>query len=245
MKLKMPPHELSFIDERRVSRYIQVVKSWIDCALNSFPPWTPLDRIEHRLFRLFVFDVVEALPYFADAEVREGQAPNEDRIGDLQKKAEKQFGAPDPVGASPQPELDEFDQGSLNGITTSTPSNMQKQSARFGGTIQRRSRKPVLPPELVTYVLQHLDASVASADAEFLDVDGFEYLMRLRGPQLVALKLGDEECAEYMDPRLIRSVTTHCRTLQYLCMCFHACDMGTSLKGDILDLLQQCGQTLS
>ncbi|KAJ3088736.1 hypothetical protein HK102_008058 [Quaeritorhiza haematococci] len=81
--------------------------------------------------------------------------------------------------------------------------------------------------------------------AENINVDGFEHLMKLRGQQLIALQLGDIIEDSFMNPRLIGSITKHCRSLEFLDFCFEITwSTGASIDGDVLDLVRQCGRNL-
>ncbi|KAJ3085578.1 hypothetical protein HK102_014032 [Quaeritorhiza haematococci] len=79
-----------------------------------------------------------------------------------------------------------------------------------------------------------------------IDLNGFECLMRLCGPHLIALRLGSTDDPDSpMDSRLIRSVAAHCRSLQALSIVIYEFLGGEeSFKEDLLDLVRQCGQTL-
>ncbi|KAJ3092642.1 hypothetical protein HK102_004881 [Quaeritorhiza haematococci] len=82
-------------------------------------------------------------------------------------------------------------------------------------------------------------------DAEEADVDGFEHLMNLRGPQMIALELGWVDGSMSVDPRMVRSIATHCRSLQYLSIRVDPTLTATpSLGTDIVDLIQRCGRSL-
>ncbi|KAJ3063930.1 hypothetical protein HK102_008350, partial [Quaeritorhiza haematococci] len=81
------------------------------------------------------------------------------------------------------------------------------------------------------------------------DWDGFEYLMMLRGHQLVALELGDCDRKRYTDwGLLIRSVSEYCHALEYLDLCLYFMVRGTENakfgKDQILNLVRKCGRTL-
>ncbi|KAJ3083104.1 hypothetical protein HK102_001257 [Quaeritorhiza haematococci] len=82
---------------------------------------------------------------------------------------------------------------------------------------------------------------------EMIEPHGFECLMRVCGPHLIALRLGRaEDEGEIMDARIIRSVTSHCRSLESLGVAVHdfICDTEASFKDDLLDLVRQCGRAL-
>ncbi|KAJ3084932.1 hypothetical protein HK102_000502 [Quaeritorhiza haematococci] len=80
---------------------------------------------------------------------------------------------------------------------------------------------------------------------EDTDVDGFEYLMKLCGPRLVALHLSDFSHHESINIELVRSVSKHCRSLEYLSMDITAYSESRSAFEDaLLSLLGECGQTI-
>ncbi|KAJ3083552.1 hypothetical protein HK102_001019 [Quaeritorhiza haematococci] len=77
-----------------------------------------------------------------------------------------------------------------------------------------------------------------------IDMDAFEYFMQLRGWQLLALDFGCNSNG-YIKSQLFQSIASHCRSLQMLCMYPRLeRDTSDSVKDDILNLLQRCGQTL-
>ncbi|KAJ3082805.1 hypothetical protein HK102_001454, partial [Quaeritorhiza haematococci] len=173
----IPPYELSSFDDPGLSTYIRVVKNWNNYGHDSLPTQTSLDRIEHHLF----FDVLAALPYVS----RNGHGDN------LMKKANyvvhfllrmsengDQLGGPKPGGPKDS-EASHYENDDVKGTASSAPANEQQRefivsrSARLDGTIQLQSQKklcgspvpPTLPPELVAYILQFLDASYSVGPA--------------------------------------------------------------------------------
>ncbi|KAJ3081505.1 hypothetical protein HK102_002307 [Quaeritorhiza haematococci] len=76
-----------------------------------------------------------------------------------------------------------------------------------------------------------------------MDLDGFELLMQLRGPQLVALKIA-EDCLTYSEPKLLRSIAKHCRSLEFFSLTSTLEDEVPATEDEILDLLRLSGRTL-
>ncbi|KAJ3089353.1 hypothetical protein HK102_006602 [Quaeritorhiza haematococci] len=67
--------------DESLNPYIAVIENWKIGHLNSLLPVTPLDCVEHHLFRLFFFDAVKALPYLSSNRLP-------DPLRDLKKKAD-------------------------------------------------------------------------------------------------------------------------------------------------------------
>ncbi|KAJ3090408.1 hypothetical protein HK102_003841 [Quaeritorhiza haematococci] len=69
--------------------------------------------------------------------------------------------------------------------------------------------------------------------------------MKLRGPQLVALQLGNDQDDYFENAELVPLIADHCRSLEYLRVSLvFAQDDAESLEDDLVDLVQQCGPTL-
>ncbi|KAJ3080567.1 hypothetical protein HK102_002966 [Quaeritorhiza haematococci] len=81
-------------------------------------------------------------------------------------------------------------------------------------------------------------------ECNHIDVEGFVALMERRGPELRSLHLcgtvGFDEYAIDIDPRMIRSISTHCRSLEeFSISCF-----ANSLDEECAELLSKRGKTL-
>ncbi|KAJ3082109.1 hypothetical protein HK102_001913 [Quaeritorhiza haematococci] len=179
------PHNLPH-NEHILYHYIRIVKSWNTLSSDSLRPLTRLDRIELRLFRLFFFDALEALPHFPtafeyypnahDLKLKANYVAHS--LLSLSENADRLPGSEPPKGSShsspssQQPDLED-DNLDLISTTNSTGADEQQhltKSVSIGSITQRNSQKQLrspsplrLPPELLSCVLQHLDALIVSA----------------------------------------------------------------------------------
>ncbi|KAJ3085149.1 hypothetical protein HK102_000273 [Quaeritorhiza haematococci] len=175
--IPLPEEGADYIMRDFLSPYIHIFKRRNDTAYDSIQHWTPLDRMKLRLFRLFFFDVLEALPSFSKHYELEKLKAKANYV--VQSLLHLSQNADDPLGPqakgsnhSEQPDRLRNDVVCLDEIANSAPTNEQQQlivSPQLNTTTQTCPQRhfcsagpPTLPPELVTCVLQHLVALRAS-----------------------------------------------------------------------------------
>ncbi|KAJ3079213.1 hypothetical protein HK102_003947, partial [Quaeritorhiza haematococci] len=127
----------------------------------------PLLRIELRLFRLFFFDVLESLPEVPDNEFVDELRTKLKYVGNSLLRMSASGGQLADQHESTRSVVLHAPDLHPDGLVTKSTAAKTQQQTMVSGRFNRRSQQlgsaalPTLPPELVTCILQHLNASIS------------------------------------------------------------------------------------